>query len=184
MVSASLPDLCFEADAFGRYRQERGDFDSGIPLFELGIQMCQTSISDFLDLRADLAFGLGGATCDTNRWPEFLRHAQKQLEYRLQSDSTNKRLPNSDTAIAYSELGLAQALMKEYAEGERNCDKSIQIYASQPEVLDGSFVPAFPHIHRALVLVSAGRPQDGEPGLLALIKWHEERFGADHREFK
>ncbi|GES60666.1 tetratricopeptide repeat-domain-containing protein [Aspergillus terreus] len=168
----------------GWYRQERGDFDSGIPLFELGIRMCADSPDDFLGLRADLAFGLGGANCDTNRWSEFLKHAQDQLDYRLRSDAANGISPNSNTAIAYSELGLAQALMKQYEEGVKNCDKAIRIYASQPEVIDHSFFPAFPNIHRALALVGAGRPQEGERGLLDLIAWHEARFGSGHTEFK
>ncbi|RSM15769.1 hypothetical protein CDV31_004870 [Fusarium ambrosium] len=168
----------------GWYRQERGDFDSGIPLFELGIKICETSPSDFLDLRADLSFGLGGATCDTNRWAKFLEHANDQLHYRLLSDTANGVPPSSNTAIAYSELGIAQALMKQYEEGVRNCDTAIELYATQPDVIDGSFFPAFPHIHRALALVGAGRPQEGERGLLDLIAWHEARFDPQHTEFK
>ena len=167
-----------------RYRQERGDFDSGIPLFELGTQICAESPDDVLDLRADLSFGLGSAACDTNRWPEFLVHAQDQLDYRLRSDVANSNAPASKTAIAYSELGLALALMGEYEDGVQNCDRAIQLYANQADVVDGSFFPAFPEIHRALALVGAGRPQEGEQGLLNLIAWHETRFGPQHTEFK
>ncbi|KAJ8133596.1 hypothetical protein O1611_g23 [Lasiodiplodia mahajangana] len=168
----------------GWYRQERGDFDSGMPLFELGVRLCADSPNDFLDLRADLSFGLGGATCDTNRWPEFLVNAQDQLDYRLRSDAAAGNLPTSNTAIAYSELGLAQALMGDYGGGVQNCDKAIQLYAKQPEVIKGTFFPAFPHIHRALALVGAGRPEEGERGLLELIGWHETQFGPRHTEFK
>jgi len=146
--------------------------------------MCAGSPNDFLDLRADISFVLGNATCDTNKWSEFLGHAQDQLDYRLRSDAANGISPTSKTAIAYSELGLAQALMKQYEDGVINCDKAIELYANQPEVVDGSFSPAFPYIHRALALVGAGRPQDGEQGLLGLIKWHEARFGPSHTEFK
>ncbi|KAL8639488.1 MAG: hypothetical protein Q9226_008864 [Calogaya cf. arnoldii] len=168
----------------GWYRQECGDFDSGIPLFELGIEMCASSPEDFLDLRADLSFGLGGATCDTNRWPEFLVHAQEQLDCRLRSDFAKGSPPTSNTAIAYSELGLAQTLMKQYEEGILNCEKAIEIYKVQPDVIDGSFSPAFPNLHHALALVGAGRPQGAEEGLLRLIQWHEVRFGSSHTEFK
>ncbi|OBT69736.1 hypothetical protein VE03_00897 [Pseudogymnoascus sp. 23342-1-I1] len=168
----------------GWYRQERGDFDSGIPLFELGVQICADSPNDFLDLRADLSFGLGGATCDTNRWSEFIVHARDQLDYRLRSDDAAGILPTSNTAIAYSELGIAQALMKQYEDGVNNCNEAIRIYAMQTDVIDGSFFPAFPHLHRALALVGAGRPQEGERGLLDLIRWHETRFATDHTEFK
>lgn len=146
--------------------------------------MCEDSPDDFLDLRADLSFGLGGATCDTNKWPEFLVHAQDQLHYRLRSDFAKGIPPTSNTAIAYSELGLPQALMKQYEEGVRNCDKAIQLYAEQPDVVDGSFFPAFPHIHRALALVGAGRPQEGEQGLLNLIAWHDGHLGVGQPDFK
>lgn len=146
--------------------------------------MCADSPNDFLDLRADLSFGLGGATCDTNRWSEFLVHAQDQLHYRLRSDAAASIPPSSNTAIAYSELGLAQALMKEYEDGVHNCDKAIQLYARQPDVIDGSYFPAFPHLHRALALVGAGRPQEGERGLLEFIGWHEARYGPGQTDFK
>ena len=145
--------------------------------------MCGDS-PEFLDLRADLSFGLGGATCDTNRWSEFLVHAKDQLEYRLRADAAAKSPATSNTAIAYSELGLALALMKQYEDGVCNCDKALAIYARQPEVIDGSFRPAFPNIHRALALVGAGRPQEGEQGLLELIKLHETRLLRGQTDFK
>lgn len=146
--------------------------------------MCAECPEKFLDMRADLSFGLGGATCDTNRWSEFLGHAQEQLNYRLRSDALNGTGPTSNTAIAYSELGIAQALMKQYEEGVRNCDKSIELYTMQPDVVKGEFFPAFPHIHRALALVGAGRPQEGERGLLDLIAWEENHIKPNQTDFK
>jgi hypothetical protein len=74
--------------------------------------------------------------------------------------------------------------MKQYEDGVQNCDKALTLYASQPEVLDGSFFPAFPRIHRALALVGAGRPLEGEKGMLELIEWHRAQFGPEHHEFK
>jgi hypothetical protein len=74
--------------------------------------------------------------------------------------------------------------MRQYEDGVQNCDRAIQLYATQPEVVNGSFFPAFPHIHRALALAGAERPQEGERGLLDLIAWHETRFGPQHTEFK
>ena len=89
--------------------------------------MCKSSQEDPLDLRADLSFNLGGVTCDTNKWPEFLIHAQEQLDYRLRSDQAKGIAPTSNTVIAYSELGIAQTLMKQYEDGVKNCDKSIKL---------------------------------------------------------
>jgi hypothetical protein len=74
--------------------------------------------------------------------------------------------------------------MKHYGDGVTDCDKAIELYKLQPEVIDGSFFPAFPHLHRALALVGAGRPLEGEKGVLGIIEWHRDRFGPEHHEFK
>ena len=153
----------------------------GNPLYKVGLNICLTAPQLTLDLRADIAFNLANVASETNQFPVCLRHVREHLELRLAIDR-DKSMPSADTGIAYSSLGLGLLLTGQYEDAVQQCDKSIQIYMMQPECLDGSFYPTFPHIHRALALAGAGRPLDAEEGLLSVIRWRETHFGPDDTE--
>jgi tetratricopeptide (TPR) repeat protein len=131
-----------------------------------------------LDLRADIAFNLANIASETNQFKICLKHVRDHLRLRRSLD-IGKPLASADTGIAYSSLGLGLLLTGDYEEAIKQCDKSIEIYEKRPETLDRTFYPTFPHIHRALALVGAGRPQEAEAGLLGVLHWREEHCGPD-----
>lgn len=153
----------------------------GKPLYELGLKICSESPQYMLDTRADIVFNLANVASETNNFPGTLEYVKEHLDLRLRLDE-GKLLPSADTGIAYSSLGLGLLLTGNYEEAVRQCDISIEIYSQQPDTLDGSFYPTFPHIHRAMALTGAGRPQDAEQGLLGIIQWREAQYGPDDTE--
>ena len=134
-----------------------------------------------LDLRADIAFNLANIASETNQFSACLTYVREHLELRLRIDA-NKPMLSADSGIAYSSLGLGLLLTGQYEEAVQHCDKSLEIYAMQPECLDGSFFPTFPYVHRALALTGAGRPLDAQEGLLAVVRWREAHYGRDDTE--
>ena len=134
-----------------------------------------------LDIRADIVFNLANVASETNQHQACLKYVREHLDIRLSLD-VGKALASADTGIAYSSLGLGLLLTGDYDEAVKQCDISIGIYERRPETLNGSFCPTFPHVHRALALAGAGRPQEAEDGLLGVLRWREEHFGPDDIE--
>ncbi|KAJ5949540.1 hypothetical protein N7454_001124 [Penicillium verhagenii] len=165
----------------GWYLQERGNFVDGSPLYDLGIKLCEMVPEVMADLRADIAFNLANVASETNQFPACLKYVREHLRLRISLDGGNE-LPSADTGIAYSSLGLGLLLNGDYEGAVEQCDISLKIYEKRPELLDGSFYPTFPHIHRSLALVGAGRPAEAEDGLIGVLRWREGQYGPDDVE--